>query len=546
MQNTMIGHGAGITSTSAASRNTFVGYYAGHDNTYGEENTFMGTNAGESNTSGSQNTIIGFNAGKTNTSGIYNTFMGSHAGTNNTTGGANTFIGLNAGYSNTNGGSNTFIGIYAGTSNTTGDGNTFIGRSSGAQSGTSNFNTGLGYYTGYFLETGENNVMLGAKAGYSTNTGSNNAFLGFEAGYKNTTASNNVFIGYQTGYSNTTGIANLYMGQLAGYSSNGSYNLFIGNSSGQQTTSGGGNTFIGNGSGYSNTTGQNNTYIGNGAGFTGNAAGQSNTFIGQNAGVSSGAVVNNSTAIGVGAQVSANYAIVLGAPNPAWKVGIGNTAPNNKLEITHGTAGQSGLRFTNLKSTDAASLTNQTKVLSVNSSGDVILVSTNGSTREGVSESLWQRKGSFLQSTQNDAIIIGEGVSKTPSDYNLFVSKGILTEKVKVAVKNTSDWSDYVFKSGYSLKPLAEVEQYIRKHEHLPGVPSAEDVVEKGVDVAKMDAKLLEKIEELTLYSIEQQKENQALKDRVVELEKGNQVNQLQQKEIDELKALVKQVLEKK
>ncbi|MBD2701866.1 TMF family protein [Spirosoma sp. BT702] len=475
-------------------------------------------------TSSNASLYIGFQAGNSiaNSGVSHNTFVGFSAGGSNTTGVFNAFFGANAGYLNT-ASFNTFLGSLAGEGNTSGPDNVYVG-----------------YQAGYYNKTGGYNVFLGKTAGLQNTEGSKNTFLGYQAGYSNTTASANVFIGYQTGYNNTSGIGNLFMGQLAGYSSNGSYNLFIGNSSGQQTTSGGGNTFIGNGSGYGNTTGQNNTYIGNGAGFTGNGAGQSNTFIGQNAGVSPGAVVNNSTAIGVAAQVSADNSIILGVPNPLWKVGIGNTAPANKLEITHGTAGQSGLRFTNLKSSNTASATNQTKVLSVNENGDVILVSTNGSTREGVSETLWQRKGSFLQSTQNDAVIIGTNVARTPAGYKLFVEQGILTEKVKVAVKNTSDWSDYVFKAGYSLKPLAEVEQYIQKHEHLPGIPSAKEVVEKGVDVARMDAKLLEKIEELTLYSIQLEKEVQS------EKAKHQQEVKSLKDEMTELKALMKQVLEKK
>jgi hypothetical protein len=97
-----------------------------------------------------------------------------------------------------------------------------------------------------------------------------------------------------------------------------------------------------------------------------------------------------------------------------------------------------------------------------------------------------------------------------PSGYRLAVQDGIITEKLKVAVKNTSDWSDYVFAKGYKLMPLDEVEKFVNKNSHLPNVPSAQEVVDNGIDVAKMDAKLLEKIEELTLYLIEQNKKIEA------------------------------------
>jgi hypothetical protein len=62
------------------------------------------------------------------------------------------------------------------------------------------------------------------------------------------------------------------------------------------------------------------------------------------------------------------------------------------------------------------------------------------------------------------------------------------------------------------LQPLPQVEEYIRTHKHLPGMPSANEVVEHGVDLATMDAKLLEKIEELTLHLIRLEKELETLK----------------------------------
>ena len=103
-------------------------------------------------------------------------------------------------------------------------------------------------------------------------------------------------------------------------------------------------------------------------------------------------------------------------------------------------------------------------------------------------------------------------VASTPGTYKLYVKDGILTEKVKVAIDATANWSDYVFAKGYKLKPLNELDAFIKKNKHLPGVPSAEEMVKEGLDVATMDAKLLEKIEELTLYVIELKKEVEKLK----------------------------------
>lgn len=99
----------------------------------------------------------------------------------------------------------------------------------------------------------------------------------------------------------------------------------------------------------------------------------------------------------------------------------------------------------------------------------------------------------------------------TPDGYLLFVQQGILTEKVKVAVCTTTNWADYVFDEKYKLKSLTSLESFIKINKHLPNVPSAEEVVKDGIDLATMDSKLLEKIEELTLYIIDQNKRIEAL-----------------------------------
>ncbi|MCE3227957.1 MAG: hypothetical protein K0S32_2508 [Bacteroidetes bacterium] len=117
--------------------------------------------------------------------------------------------------------------------------------------------------------------------------------------------------------------------------------------------------------------------------------------------------------------------------------------------------------------------------------------------------------------TVNGNVLIGDPLAiSLPAGYKLYVATGILTEKVKVAVETTGNWSDYVFDKDYKLAALSEVEAYVKKNKHLPGVPSAEEVVKEGIDVEKMDAKLLEKIEELTLYVIKLEKEVNELKQK--------------------------------
>ena len=82
----------------------------------------------------------------------------------------------------------------------------------------------------------------------------------------------------------------------------------------------------------------------------------------------------------------------------------------------------------------------------------------------------------------------------------------------KMKYQNVALWSDKVFEKNYPLMSLYKVDKFIQQNKHLPGVPSAEEVVKQGIKVDEMVSKLLEKVEELTLYTIQQQKEIDALK----------------------------------
>ncbi len=110
------------------------------------------------------------------------------------------------------------------------------------------------------------------------------------------------------------------------------------------------------------------------------------------------------------------------------------------------------------------------------------------------------------------------GIGTTNPQYLLAVKGTVGAEEF--IVTNTG-WSDYVFQPGYRLRPLREVNTYIRTHHHLPGIPPAAEVKEKGVSIGEMQSKLLAKIEELTLHMIRQEEENQNLRDRIARLEKG-------------------------
>jgi hypothetical protein len=94
------------------------------------------------------------------------------------------------------------------------------------------------------------------------------------------------------------------------------------------------------------------------------------------------------------------------------------------------------------------------------------------------------------------------------------------TIRARDLVVESSGWADFVFADDYALTPLSEVESQIKAHKHLPGIPSASEVAEKGARVGEMQTKLLQKVEELTLYLIELKKENATLNARLEKLEK--------------------------
>ena len=131
----------------------------------------------------------------------------------------------------------------------------------------------------------------------------------------------------------------------------------------------------------------------------------------------------------------------------------------------------------------------------------------------------WQNNTAGIKILENGKVFIGN-VTTTPGNYSLYVEKGILTEMVRVALKNSAQWADYVFHKDYKLKSLKEVEDFIQENNHLPNVPSSEEIVKDGgIDVSSMMVKQMEKIEELTLYIIKQQKEIDEMKSILIKLQ---------------------------
>jgi hypothetical protein len=137
-----------------------------------------------------------------------------------------------------------------------------------------------------------------------------------------------------------------------------------------------------------------------------------------------------------------------------------------------------------------------------------------------------QLTGGADMTIQNGIVKIGIKLPTTVTDYKLSVDGNIACQKVYVTSPNK--WADFVFEKNYKLPSLTETESYINENHHLQNIPSTAEVENKGIDVAEMDAKLLQKIEELYLHMIQMQKSNE-----------------VQQKEIETLKKQIDEMTKK-
>jgi len=119
----------------------------------------------------------------------------------------------------------------------------------------------------------------------------------------------------------------------------------------------------------------------------------------------------------------------------------------------------------------------------------------------------------FVAGMSNGNVGIGTSTPKA----KLAVNGDILAKKVTVSVNNLPD---YVFDNNYSLRPLSEIEKYIQQNHHLPEVPSAAQVEKDGLNLGDNQATLLKKIEELTLYVIEMEKNQKQQQQEIQQLKK--------------------------
>lgn len=120
--------------------------------------------------------------------------------------------------------------------------------------------------------------------------------------------------------------------------------------------------------------------------------------------------------------------------------------------------------------------------------------------------SLWDDNGTYINYLGGN-VAIGDTLLE---DKNLHVYGSIYSHEVRVRLYIPAP--DYVFEPNYQLMSLAELQSYLEKHKHLPEVPSAKEMEKDGVKLSEMNMLLLKKVEELTLYTLKQQREIDTLK----------------------------------
>lgn len=130
---------------------------------------------------------------------------------------------------------------------------------------------------------------------------------------------------------------------------------------------------------------------------------------------------------------------------------------------------------------------------------------------------------SGIRFTSNHKLILGDldfySANLNPQGaYSVFVTGGLMAEEL--AVKLSADWPDYVFAPDYHLMPLPDLERYLLTYQHLPGFQSTQEVEAQAQDLGANQIKLLEKVEELTLYIIDLNKQLQAAQAEIEELKK--------------------------
>ncbi|NMH29550.1 autotransporter outer membrane beta-barrel domain-containing protein [Flavobacterium silvaticum] len=506
--------GVSPTTTPAAQANCAFGYQSLMNNQLSSGNSAFGTS---SLASVSTNTGTGGNSA-----------FGNSAMSNLTSGQLNSAFGLET-LRMATGNNNIAMGYRA------------LGGDTFARTASGNIAIGIAAFQN---GVGDNNIAIGAGAMWAGNNGtasvgSANIVIGNASAinFNSTSVTNNVFLGNETGTSLTTGAQNVLVGYQAGKSiTTGSNNVIIGR---YHMPSAGDGTDFGNNSnnsiiladGSSNIarlTVANNGNVGIGLG---NTKAQNRLEIKSATANTSGLLFSNLKSTFSPTSTASKFLTVDSAGNvilqnlPAASSGYTTIAAGTNISLS----GSASSGYT-IAATPSLSVTGTTLSISggntVSLPGftdtDTSIYNSDGNINSGRLVNL--NANLLFNTTSGGKIYIGDkttvaGATYT-GNYKLFVEEGIMAEKVKVAIEGTGNWMDHVFETNYKLMPLTDLEKFVKSEKHLPGINSAEDLVKNGLDIGEMQAKQMGKIEELVLYTIEQNKMIQAQQHQIDELEK--------------------------
>jgi hypothetical protein len=193
-------------------------------------------------------------------------------------------------------------------------------------------------------------------------------------------------------------------------------------------------------------------------------------------------------------------------------IGIGNTSPAYKLDVSGNARFSSNINIGEHESDAPGSIT-RLAIQPYRHTGGPWLFNSRDEVANAYLDINYNTSSVFT--IVHDGSI---GIGTAHPQSKLAVNGTITSMRVKVT---QTGWADYVFDSSYQLAPLHQVEKYIQVNKHLPDVPSAAEVKKEGLDLGDNQAVLLKKIEELTLYIIEQNKELKLLAKKVEKLETG-------------------------
>ena len=192
------------------------------------------------------------------------------------------------------------------------------------------------------------------------------------------------------------------------------------------------------------------------------------------------------------------------------KVGIGTTTPASDLSIVSHGSGVSLNSGDGYLGTLAFNRESATGTI-FNPAGNAFQINNGNGSDKNLHIQVYNGAGAMINS---DALSIngttsgvGINTASVPAGYQLAVNGSVIA--TSMTVKLYGNWPDFVFKKDYKLRSLSELKSYLDRYSHLPEMPSAQEIAEKGINLGEMNKILTKKVEELTLYLIKENQKNQ-------------------------------------